>query len=176
MFSFQPVWRELLLQAPVLGLAYARCLIFLLEIYFVIRRIVVVCTGNICRSPIGEGLLQVRGKDLDVSSAGVGAMVNWPADPLAVEVMADRGHDIGAHRAQQLTRAMLSENDLVLTLDQHHSDWINHRYPEYRGKVHKLLRWRANADVPDPYQQPKEAFEEAYRLIDQGVEDWLRKL
>jgi len=142
----------------------------------VIRSILVVCTGNICRSPIGEGLLRARGPALEVSSAGVGAMVGWPADPLSVEVMQAQGHDIVAHRARQITRAMLSENDLVLTLDHHHSAWINARFPEYRGKVHKLLRWRDNADVPDPYRQPKAAFEESYELIDQGVGDWLRRL
>lgn len=141
-----------------------------------INSVLVVCTGNICRSPIGEGLLALRAPGVKVSSAGVGAMVGWPADELAVAVMKDRGHDIGAHRARQLTRALLAEYDLVLTLDQHHSDWINGRFPEYRGKVHKMLRWQQNADVPDPYRQPKAAFEQSYQLIDQGVTDWLKRL
>lgn len=141
-----------------------------------IGSVLVVCTGNICRSPIGEGLLKLKAPRLEVASAGVGAMVGWPADPLAIEVMADQGHSIDAHRARQLTRPLLSGFDLVLTLDHHHSDWINGRYPEFRGKVHKLLRWRENADVPDPYRLPKAAFEESYRLIEQGVEDWLGKL
>ena len=113
---------------------------------------------------------------MTVSSAGVGAMVDWPADPMAVEVMLDQGHDIAAHRARQLTRDQLAKADLVLTLDQHHSDWINNRYPEYRGKVHKMLRWQQNADVPDPYRQPKAAFEQSYQLIDLGVTDWLKRL
>lgn len=141
-----------------------------------INSVLIVCTGNICRSPIGEGLLALRAPQIRVSSAGVGAMVGWPADELAVAVMNDRGHDIAAHRARQLSRAMLAESDLVLTLDQHHSDWINGRFPEYRGKVHKILRWQGNADVPDPYRQPKAAFEESYRLIDSGIGDWLKRL
>jgi protein-tyrosine phosphatase len=144
--------------------------------YLVISRILVVCTGNICRSPIGEGLLRARAPKAIVASAGVGAMVGWPADPLSIEVMQEKGHDIGAHRAQQITRALLAENDLILTLDRHHSEWINNRYPEFRGKVHKILRWQDNADVPDPYRMPKAAFEQSYQLIDSGVGDWLKRL
>ena len=142
----------------------------------VIRNVIVICTGNICRSPIGEGLLRARAPGLNVSSAGVGAMVGWPADPLSLEVMTANGHDLSAHKARQLTRAMLAETDLVLTLDQGHSHWVNLRFPEYRGKVHKILRWRDNADVPDPYRMPREAFEESYRLIEQGVDDWIKRL
>eukprot|EP00456_Euglypha_rotunda_P021088 TRINITY_DN18220_c0_g1_i4.p3 TRINITY_DN18220_c0_g1~~TRINITY_DN18220_c0_g1_i4.p3 ORF type:complete len:105 (-),score=18.86 TRINITY_DN18220_c0_g1_i4:86-400(-) len=103
-------------------------------------------------------------------------MIGWPADPLSVEVMQEKGVDISAHRAQQLTRPLLAGVDLVLTLDRGHSDWINSRYPEFRGKVHKILRWRENADVPDPYRQPREAFDESYELIEQGVEDWVKRL
>lgn len=143
----------------------------------VIRNVLVVCTGNICRSPIAEGLLRARmtpgGR---VMSAGIGALVGHPADPLAVELMSEKGFDITPHRAQQLTRQLLSEADLVLTLERQHSDWINARYPEYCGKVHKMLRWRDNACVPDPYRQPRAAFDAAYELIEQGVEDWLKRL
>lgn len=142
------------------------------------NRIIVVCTGNICRSPIGEGLLRQRlqGRDIEVISAGTGALVGFPADPLAVEVAADHGLDISAHRAQQATLPLLSSMDLVLTLDQGHSDWINSRYPQLRGRVHKLLKWRENADVADPYRKPKEAFEQAWADIDTGIGDWLKKL
>jgi protein-tyrosine phosphatase len=142
------------------------------------NRILVVCTGNICRSPIGEGLLKERlkGRNIEVISAGVGALVGFPADPLAVEVAADHGLDIRAHRAQQATLPLLSAMDLILTLDQGHSDWINAKYPQLRGRVHKLMKWRENADVEDPYRKPKAAFDQAWRDIEIGVDDWLKKL
>ncbi|MGH8445799.1 MAG: low molecular weight protein-tyrosine-phosphatase [Solimonas sp.] len=129
------------------------------------NRILVVCTGNICRSPIGEGLLKQRlkGRNIEIASAGVGALVGFPADPLAIEVAADHGLDISAHRAQQATLPLLSAMDLVLTLDQGHSDWLNAKYPQLRGRVHKLMKWRENADVEDPYRQPKAAFEQAWK-------------
>jgi protein-tyrosine phosphatase len=142
------------------------------------NRIIVVCTGNICRSPIGEGLLKARLHDrkIDISSAGIGALVGHPADPLAVEVAADHGLDISAHRAQQATSSLLSSMDLVLTLDQSHSDWINARYPQLRGRVHKIMKWHENADIADPYRQPKAAFEQAWTDIETGIDEWLKKL
>lgn len=147
------------------------------RVFRVISSIIVVCTGNICRSPMGEGLLKANIKPGGrVVSAGIAALVGAPADPLAVDLMRENGLDITAHRAQQLTRQLLSEADLVLTLDRHHSEWINTRYPEYRGKVHKMLRWRENACIPDPYRQPRQAFEAAYDMIAAGAADWLRRL
>lgn len=143
---------------------------------FVFSNILVVCTGNICRSPIGEGLLKAKLKSANVLSAGISAMVGWPADPTSVEIMLEKGFDISGHRAQQATRPILAGVELILTLDQGHNDWLNSRYPEFRGKVHKILKWRDNADVPDPYRQPREAFEQAYGLIEQGVGDWVKRL
>ncbi|HSW13881.1 MAG TPA: low molecular weight protein-tyrosine-phosphatase [Solimonas sp.] len=142
------------------------------------NRIIVVCTGNICRSPIGEVLLRQRleGKNRTVLSAGIGALVGHPADPMVCELMAERGIDIGAHRAQQATLPLLSSMDLILTMDRTHSDWIMQQYPALRGRVHKFLKWSKDRDVADPYRLPREAFEKALADIDQGVEDWLRRL
>lgn len=140
------------------------------------NKILVVCTGNICRSPIAEGLLHARLPGKTVRSAGVAALIGAPADPTAVELMAENGHDISGHIAQQATLALMSAMDVVLTLDQTHSDWINRTYPQLRGRVHKLLKWRQDADVMDPYRRPREAFEQAYRDIDEGVADWVKRL
>ncbi|MEQ1439447.1 low molecular weight protein-tyrosine-phosphatase [Fontimonas sp. SYSU GA230001] len=142
------------------------------------NRIIVICTGNICRSPMAEALLRARlgARVQVVASAGTGALVGYPADPLAVEVAAEHGLDLAAHRAQQATLPLLASMDLVLTLDQTHSDWLNRLYPQLRGRVHKILRWRGNADVADPYRQPRAAFERAFDDIEAGVEDWLGKL
>lgn len=140
------------------------------------NKIVVVCTGNICRSPIGEALLRQRLPGRQVLSAGVDALVGHPADPLAQQVLLSRSIDISGHRAQQTTLPMLSSMDLILTMDQGHSDRINSMYPQLRGKVYKLLKWRDNRDVTDPYRKPLHAFEHAYEVISQGVEDWVARL
>src|SRR3546814_8777395 len=100
---------------------------------------------------MAECLLKARlkARKLDSCSAGTGALIGFPADPLAIEVAADHGLDISTHRAQQATLPLLSAMDLVLTLDQGHSDWINGKYPQLRGRVHKILKWREDADVAD---------------------------
>lgn len=141
-------------------------------------RILVVCTGNICRSPIGEALLRARlgDKVQEVASAGIGALIGYPADPMAVEVSAEQGVDLSAHRAQQVSSALLARMELVLTMDRTHSDWLLRQYPHMRGRVHKMLKWRDDADVADPYRLPKAAFITAYQEIAQGVEDWAAKI
>jgi protein-tyrosine phosphatase len=144
----------------------------------VFHNILIVCTGNICRSPIAEFMLREKtaGRDLQVGSAGTAAMVGWPADPPACEVALEHGLDLAGHRARQLTLPLLTASDLILTLDQSHSDWINKRHPQFRGRVHKLLKWHKNLDVEDPYGGSPAVFAKAYRDIERGVLDWLKKL
>ena len=141
-------------------------------------RICVVCTGNICRSPMGEALLRERAGDrlTEVFSAGTGALEGHPADPTAVALMAERGIDITPHRGKQATSGLMAAADLVLALDGSHLDWLHRQLPQLRGRIFRLLHWRGEADVPDPYRQPRAAFEHALALIDQGVDDWLQRI
>lgn len=138
----------------------------------------VVCTGNICRSPMAEALLRERAGDRlrEVYSTGTMALAGHGADPLAIAVMAGQGIDIDAHRAQQATAANMPRADLILTMDNGHSEWLVRRFPALRGRIFKLLRWRDDGDIPDPYRLPRSEFEFAYDLIAEGVDDWLQRL
>ena len=140
------------------------------------KNILVVCTGNICRSPIGEYMLREKLPKANVTSAGIAAMVGWPANETSVEVSAANGLDLSGHVARQATKEMLSAQDLILVMDQSHVNWLRNEYPSLAGRVHKWLKWRKEADVPDPYKRPKVEFERAYSLIADGVSDWLPKL
>ena len=139
------------------------------------NRILVVCTGNICRSPIVEGWLKTKLPGKIVESAGTGALVGEGADPDSVAVAADHGIDLTRHRARQLTGQLLREADLVLALDRTHADWINRQFPEMRGKVHLLGKWSNNSDVPDPYRLPRAMFEHTWDLTTAYGEQWLKK-
>ena len=141
------------------------------------KHILIVCTGNICRSPMAEALLKSKlPPEIEVSSAGISALVGAPADPLAVEVMSDHGFDISGHRGRQAVLAFLTNADLVLGLDQTHTSGLLRQYPVLRGRVHKLLQWRGNGDVADPFGQDKAAFQRAYEHIAWGVDDWVQRI
>jgi protein-tyrosine phosphatase len=137
-------------------------------------RVLIVCVGNICRSPMAEGLLQARlghRPGFQVSSAGVAALVGEPADPLAVALMAARGIDISAHRARQVTPTLLYASDLVLVMEKEHEKEVHGIAFEARGKVHRIGRF-GDFDVLDPYRQGLAAFEKALALLDRGIADF----
>ena len=88
-----------------------------------IRHILVVCVGNICRSPMAEALLRDalrEQQDITVESAGLGALVDHPASEHAVDLMHERGLDITSHRAQQITPELIAQADLVLVMESGH--------------------------------------------------------
>jgi protein-tyrosine phosphatase len=132
----------------------------------VIERVLVICIGNICRSPIAEGLLARAWPEKTVRSAGLGAMVGYPADPMSIDLMAEQGIDISAHRAQSLTPRMVSEFDLIVTMDLAQKRHIELKYPTARGKVFRL----GAADIADPYRKDMVVFRQTYHLLAQGVD------
>jgi protein-tyrosine phosphatase len=143
-----------------------------------IDRVLVVCVGNICRSPMAEGLLRSRlgsRPGVAVGSAGLVALVGERADPMAQLLMRERGIDIGGHRARQLTPELAAAHDLVLVMEEELERAVVDLAPAARGRVHRLGRF-GRFDVPDPYQRDRSAFEEALRLIERGIEDFERAL
>ena len=137
--------------------------------------VLVVCIGNICRSPMAEALLAKSLPQMTVSSAGTGALIGHPADPIAQALMAERGLDLGYHRARQVTQAMCVEADLILTMDEGQRRHIESNYPLTRGRVFRLAE-TAKLNIPDPYRMGQEAFEHALQLIDAGVKTWAERI
>jgi protein-tyrosine phosphatase len=140
----------------------------------VFKRILMVCTGNICRSPMAEVLLARRLRDrgipATVESAGIGALVGYPADPLACELMTARGLDLGSHRARQLTPEIIRAFDLILVMEERQQRAVESTDHSARGRVHRIGRI-GKFDVPDPYRQPRQAFERALTMIDRGLDE-----
>jgi protein-tyrosine phosphatase len=140
----------------------------------VFNRILMVCTGNICRSPMAEVLLahrlRDRGLDAVVESAGTHALVGYPADPLARELMTAKNLDLGSHKARQLTAEMIRSFDLVLVMDSQQQRLVEAMDPSARGRVHRLGRM-GKFDVPDPYRHGRETFVRSLALIERGVDE-----
>ena len=116
-----------------------------------IRAVLLVCAGNICRSPMGAGLLAHRLRSLPsaptVESAGIAALVNQPADPLACALLAERGLDLSAHRARQLTPILAAAFELILVMDDRQQRAVEKMFPAARGRVHRLGRF-VGFDIP----------------------------
>jgi len=139
-----------------------------------------VCVGNICRSPTAEFLLRDRlgsaatpSDDIRIASAGLSAMVGYPMESTAAQVLHEHGVDGSAHRARQLTPALLQASDLVLVMEKSHAAAISRMAPEASGKVFLLGKWQDDTPIPDPYGQQRAAFDHVHALIERGVDAWL---
>ena len=137
--------------------------------------VLVVCIGNICRSPMGQILLAQALPGVQVSSAGLGALIGHPADAIAQELMTQRGLDLSAHRARQISPSLCQQADLILTMDEEQRRRIESIYPLARGRVFRLGE-AAKINVPDPYRMGQAAFEHALELIDAGVQAWAERI
>jgi protein-tyrosine phosphatase len=137
-----------------------------------VNNILIVCTGNICRSPMAEALLRassaVSRPHLKVSSAGLAALEGHPAAPLAVTLLAERGLDLSAHRARQLTPELVAAADLILVMDAAQQRRLETLAPSARGRVHRLGRF-GNFDIADPFRQDRAAFARSLALIEEGL-------
>jgi protein-tyrosine phosphatase len=137
--------------------------------------ILVVCVGNICRSPMAEALLKQRYPDKVIDSAGVGALVGHPADPAALEIMTERQLDITNHMAKQIDEKLAKKADIIFTMSDGQTKWIEERWPFCRGKTFKLGHWQ-DKDIADPYKHDMSAFKTAYRDIVESLEQWADKI
>lgn len=139
-------------------------------------KILVVCVGNICRSPTGEALLKQKLPTHTVASAGVGALVGHPADPQAAA--AAQGLDLSAHRARQLDADIAAEYDLILVMEQAHIEAVCNIAPSARSKTMLFGQWlpAGSRNIADPYRQSDEMFQSVYAKLEQAADLWAAKL
>ncbi|GGA42820.1 low molecular weight protein-tyrosine-phosphatase [Dyella nitratireducens] len=142
------------------------------------KHILIICVGNICRSPSAEFLFRdkLRHRNIQIRSAGLKAMVGYPMDDNAMRVLQEHGIDAAAHRARQLDAAMLREADLVLAMERDHLSAASRLAPEASGKFFLLDKWGGATDIPDPYRRSPQVFEHVHAMIERGVESWLSYL
>jgi protein-tyrosine phosphatase len=148
---------------------------------FVKPVVVLVCTGNTCRSPMAETLMRelVRkhfGREdvVRVLSAGVAASVGNSASPQAIEVMGQRKLDLTGHASQPLGEEIMNVADLVLTMTRAHRDAILAAWPDMHDRVSTLRR--DGGDISDPIGMPVESYRQCADQMEEQLEQWLNRL
>jgi protein-tyrosine phosphatase len=138
--------------------------------------ILVVCVGNICRSPTGERLLQKALPEKKISSAGLHALVGKPADVMACDIARQHSLSLDGHIAQQLNPSLCRQYDLILVMEKGHIDAVCKIAPEARGKTMLFGHWLEQQEIADPYRQSREAFDFVYNLLDESAQKWVKAL
>ena len=140
-------------------------------------RVLVVCLGNICRSPLAEGILRAKLKDKSVDSlvdsAGTSHWhVGEKPDKRSIEVAAKNNIDISFQRARSFSAADFETFDLIFAMDQdNYTDIISlAKSDEERKKVHVFLNYAGlgNKPVPDPYYGGETGFEKVFKMLDEA--------
>jgi protein-tyrosine-phosphatase len=141
------------------------------------KKLIFVCTGNTCRSPMAEGLMKaLLGPDCgwEISSAGICAGNGFPASPNAVAAMREKGVNISAHRSTHLSPELIEEADLLVTMTRGHRDAILSIAPESAGKVFLLKSFgiaQCAADIYDPVGEALDVYRRVRDEIDAALPD-----
>lgn len=145
-----------------------------------LRSVLVVCVGNICRSPVGERVLAAglaeRGSRIDVSSAGIGALVGHGADETASAVAQSEGVSLEGHVARQFTRDLGLQHDLILVMEPGHRREIVRLAPDLSGRVMLFDHWIGGKGIADPYRRSQEFHEIIFGQISDAARLWVEKL
>ena len=139
-------------------------------------RIMTVCTGNICRSPLAEAEFRRHlPVGFTVFSSGLAAVVDSPAQETACAIASKRGLDLSGHKGTQISESAALENDLILVMTNAHKDELERRFPSTKGRVFLLGQWGAG-EIPDPYGGSEALYASVDRQIQKAVKEWLPKL
>ena len=140
------------------------------------RAILVVCVGNICRSPVAEALLKRDVAGVAVGSAGLHAVIGHGAQTDMAALADGIGLDLSAHRARQFTPAMGSEHELILVMERAHRDEINRIAPHLTARTMLFDHWNGAKGIADPYQNGQAAYNQAFAEILGAAKTWATRL
>jgi tRNA threonylcarbamoyl adenosine modification protein (Sua5/YciO/YrdC/YwlC family) len=150
------------------------------------KTVLIVCTGNSCRSVMAEYLLRdkLKGRaDIDVLSAGTSVFVTASASVGAQQVLRQRGIDAGGHRSQPVSGLLLRKSDLILVMTNRHRDAILQLVPGVEKRVYLLKEFLPRGmsrpddlDISDPMGQMNQAYEECAQTIDMALDQVVKLL
>jgi protein-tyrosine phosphatase len=142
------------------------------------RRVLMVCTGNICRSPFAEAVLRREleklGMDeIEVGSAGTGTLPGLPPTDVALLVAAEIGYDLSGHRSRQISEHLVAQSDLILGMHVQHVDAVAFTDPKAVERTFLLPSFPEKPDpsvfVTDPIGEGEEVYRMRYAEIERIV-------
>lgn len=134
-------------------------------------RVLFVCAGNTCRSPLAEDIARRLVPGGTFASAGVRAITGQPAEQSTIDVARDRGGDLTGHRARPVTRALVEAHDLVLVMEPWHRDLVHDL-----GGTGKTYLLDGDRQIEDPYGLPRDAYERTYDRLEAAIGTALDRL
>ena len=144
------------------------------------KRVLVVCAGNLCRSPYAAGRLNALCPELQVASAGLDVTAHGlegkDADKVAIQVAHEYGLDLEEHKATQLTEALVDSHDVILVMEREQLERFCQYYPDANYKVFLFGLWNGGVNIADPFNRGELAFRLAFDAIDQAAQTWTQKL
>jgi protein-tyrosine-phosphatase len=138
-----------------------------------------ICTGNICRSPMAEGILKkfLEGRtNAPVSSSGTHALIGNPASEFSVIACGESGVDISRHRAKMLTPEMIRTSDIILCMEHYHVERVLSVDVQAHERVFNLADFsgtRRMKGIPDPYGCSLREYRECFRDIKRCIDNFL---
>ncbi len=144
------------------------------------KSVLVVCSGNICRSPYAEYTLRKLFPELNVASAGlivtISRLEDKSADRTAIQIAAESGIDLSTHKARQLTEQLINEYDVILVMEREQLEELCDYYPSASYKAFLFSQWNGATDIEDPYRKSDLTFRLVFNQIDDAAQEWGRKL
>lgn len=142
-------------------------------------RVLFVCTGNICRSPMAEGIFRrmIAERKLlghfEVDSAGTGPWHVGEATDLRAQEVLERYESNFNHVARQFGPDDLEYYDQIFVMDHSHLSHLLRRAPVFKNKIRLLMELVGGSEVPDPYQGTPQDFERVYGMLERAIQKYL---
>ena len=143
------------------------------------KSVLFVCSANICRSPMAVGLLQAKVSDVDwrIESAGVWAQPGYKAARNTLKVLKQRGIDLSVHRSQPITKELVQEFDLILTMESGHKEALRAAFPQDASRIYMLSEMAGSRlDIIDPIGRTMADFEDTALEIDAFLDQGFAKI